>query len=404
MKLGVDPPPTVVGCGSPPRGARDWAGAQATRPGGRHQDGLDGVRGSPEHPLVGLQRTAGNRAVSSMITVQRDGPPGPGTGGTAGSGGGGAAAGQTTTGGTGTIAAPPTTQGVSSGDSGVSPEAQLASDGNTVTLTVVAHNFNVHSPGPLDILHEPGISIQVTPGNAPQPVVQAAIAALNLHIQSHGHDLVELSLSPQGQAGPGGVGASVQAQAELHITATFSITASSTLSVTGHSDTTDPSQVRVAGNRSVDLLWQPISIGTLFHFGSDGAPPPHGAPVDYAAVQADAKVISWVTGQLSRGDFTPPGQEALEVDTIVTQLYDAMRGAGGDTVDWMMHGMPPANQLPPGLSNGLRRAAELLVQANPGLGHIRLVRVNVLTARDNGGEQSIRWIPITLESAAVPTG
>ena len=338
------------------------------------------------HPLAALQHTVGNGAVAELVaqggatavqrraaTVQRD-PPTGGSGGAPAGGGssagaGGAApapTGPVVTGGAGTLPAPPTTAAVDA--DGVSPEAQLSSDGNTVTLNIVAHNFNARTHGPLDILHEPGISIQVTPGNAPQPVVQAAIAALNRHIQAHGQDLVELSVSPQVQAGPGGVSAAVQAQAELHITATFSLTASSTISVAGHSDTLDPSQTRLAGNRAVDLLWQPISIGTLFHLGADGSRPDPGQPVDYAAVQADAKVISWVAGQLSAADFQTAGQEPFDVAELVTQLYNAMRGAGGDTVDWMLHGMPPAAQLPPGLSNGLRRAAQLLVQANPTLG------------------------------------
>ena len=115
-------------------------------------------------------------------------------------------------------------------------------------------------------------------------------------------------------------------------------------------------------------------------------------------------MISWAVAQLNTADFTPPGQEALDVDTIVTQLYNVMRGASGDTVEWIMHGMPPANQLPPGLRVGLQRAAQLLAQANPSLAAIHLIRVSVMAADETGdGEHVIRWIPVVLEAPSTAT-
>ncbi len=382
-----------------------------------------GLRVQPAR-VMALQRAAGNHAVVDTVTsgpragstavgrsplvVQRDDqPPGPATPATGGpvadaAGTTGAApdpTGPTVPGGSGTMAAPPRTQGVQLGggdESSVSPEAQLSSDGNTVTLAVVAHNFNARSGRVLDILHEPGISIQVTPGNAPQPVIQAAIAALNAHIQSHGNDLVEISVSPQVQAGPGGVSASVQAQAEVHITATFSMTVSSTLSAAGHGASPDPSQVRVGGGGGVDLLWQPISIGTLFHLDSGGPERDRGPQIDVDALRADAKVINWVAGQLSAADFTSRAAGELDYRTMVTQLLDVMRGASGDTAEWIMHGMPPAAQLPAGLSAGLRRAAQLLAQASPELAHVHLVRVSVMAFDAQGSEHVVRWIPLGL--------
>jgi hypothetical protein len=81
---------------------------------------------------------------------------------------------------------------------------------------------------------------------------------------------------------------------------------------------------------------------------------------------------------------------------MVTQLLDVMRGAGGDTAEWIMHGMPPANQLPTGLSGGLRRAAQLLAQASPELAHVRMVRVSVMAFDTQGSEHVVRWIPLGL--------
>jgi hypothetical protein len=188
----------------------------------------------------------------------------------------------------------------------------------------------------------------------------------------------------------------VQAQAEVHITATFSMTVSSTLSAAGHSDTPDPSQVRLGGGGGVDLLWQPISIGTLFHLDSAGQDRDHGPQLDYDALRADAKVINWVAGQLSAADFTSRAAGELDYRTMVTQLLDVMRGAGGDTAEWIMHGMPPANQLPTGLSGGLRRAAQLLAQASPELAQVRMVRVSVMAFDAQGSEHVVRWIPLGL--------
>jgi len=401
---------------------------------GGERETPDGRLVTSQHPALELQRLAGNRAVADVLgrtgarsgtaapavaspplqrlVVQRDddpaapGPSGAGTttsgattGGTS-AGSAPAASGPAVPGGSGTVAAPPTTRATDDASAG---EAQLASDGKSVTLTVVA-NVDAAHIGALDILHQPGISIQVTPGDAPQPVVQAAIAALNAHIQRHGQDLIEVSVSPQVQAGPGGVAGSIQAQAELHITASFSITASTAVGVSPHSDSPDPSQLRIGGNRDVDITWQPISIGTLWHLGADDQRRSPGPDLDYAALAADARVISWVSGQLNRADFTPPGQEALDVDTIVTQLYDVMRGARGDAAEWIMHGMPPANQLPPGLRVGLQRAAQLLAQANPSLAGIRSIRVSVMAADETGnGEHVVRWIPVTLEAPSTAT-
>ena len=61
-----------------------------------------------------------------------------------------------------------------------------------------------------------------------------------------------------------------------------------------------------------------------------------------------------------------------------------------------MHGMPPAAQLPAGLSAGLRRAAQLLAQASPELAHVHLVRVSVMAFDAQGAEHVVRWIPLSL--------
>ena len=176
------------------------------------------------------------------------------------------------------------------------------------------------------------------------------------------------------------------------------MTASSALAVAPHSGSPDPTQLPVASGRTVDLTWQPISIGTLFHLAPEQKPD-SGTPLDYKALQADAATIGWVTGQLSPADFTTPKGDQLAINELVTTMQDAMRGARGDAANVVLHGMPRPAELPDGLSNGLRRAAQLLAQTDPTLAALRMVRVNILTATASG-EASIRTIPIALEPSA----
>jgi hypothetical protein len=249
------------------------------------------------------------------------------------------------------------------------------------------------------------VSIQVTPGT-PQPVVQAAIAAINAHLRRHGRDLVEVSVSPQASLDSSGrpaVGA--QAQAEIHVTASASLTVASSVSAAPGGGEVDPGSLRL--NRpgaAVDLTWSPVSIGVLYHLDAQDRRPDSGPQPDYEALRSDARIINWVVGQLDRADFTSPGAGELDVSTFVTQLLDAMRRAGGEEAQWNIHiGALQVADFPSGLTRGLTRAAQLVAVASPDVAGVRRVRVSVLNLpRDgNGPERVARWMLLQLDREAV---
>ena len=110
-----------------------------------------------------------------------------------------------------------------------SPGVDHAADASNVTITFLMRDLNLKSrdASTIDFLHEPGVSFQVAPKEAPQPVVQAALSAMNLHLQRHGKDLVELSVDPQASIGGDKPTVGAQLQAEFHVSSTFSMTAGS---------------------------------------------------------------------------------------------------------------------------------------------------------------------------------
>jgi hypothetical protein len=282
----------------------------------------------------------------------------------------------------------------------------VAADARTVTVTFIARNVSFRDAGEagtFDWLHEPNVAIQVTPGNAPQPVVQAAIAAMNAHLRRRGRDLVELSVSPQVGVGQSGVSAGVQGQAEIHVTESFSFTASSTVSVGPHGGAPDPSQVRLGGNALVDLNWQPMSIGVLYHLDASRPTRPSGLPVDYGAVQRDAKLIGWVVGQLDRSWFNTPGNDDFDVSEVVTRLLDAMRAAGGERAELELHfGLMP---IPTGFRTGMERAAQLIAGTSPTFSSLSNVRVTIFGLRPDNTETVIRYTNLYLgRSGVIPAG
>ena len=249
-------------------------------------------------------------------------------------------------------------------DGGVHPAGDLAADQTNVTVTLILRNFNLPASGDtsaIDFLHEPGVSIQVTPGT-PDSVAQAAIAAINVHLRRHGRDLVELSASPQGALDPKkGPSASLQGQAELHVSATFSMTVASTVKATPHSDTPDgpnPDVPLQSPDRRFDLSWAPLSVGMLFHLDAKDAPGDPGAPLNYAALASDGAIITWVLNQLNKADFIPRGtSDPLQLDDFVTKLLDAMRRSPGGEAQCMLDiGMIQPDDLPAGLTGSAARA------------------------------------------------
>jgi hypothetical protein len=296
-----------------------------------------------------------------------------------------------------TLDPPDPIRNVPQGDD-VHPAVDLAADARNVTITLVLRNFNLPQSGDastIDFLHEPGLSIQVTPGT-PDAVVQAAIAAINVHLRRHGRDLVELSVSPQASVDSSGrPAAGVQGQMELHVTSAFSITAATSVSAAPHSDTPDPGTVPLPSpDPRVDLTWSPLSVGVLFHLDAAERGPDRGPGPDYDALRSDAALITWVVNQLDRADFASRGAGQLEVSEFVTQLLDAMRSAGGGEAQWAIHlGVLQVADIPAGLTRGLTRAAQLIAGANPQAGAVTGVRVSMsnLPPSGEGAERVVRW-------------
>jgi hypothetical protein len=273
-----------------------------------------------------------------------------------------------------------------------SPGVDHAADASNVTITFLMRDLNLKSrdASTIDFLHEPGVSFQVAPKEAPQPVVQAALSAMNLHLQRNGKDLVELSVDPQASIGGDKPTVGAQAQAEFHVSSTFSMTASTA--------------VEASLGSSVDLKWSPMSIGVLYKL--DGSkPPPREEGKDsayYEKIQPGRKVISWVAAQLDPSEFTPRGGgEQLSITTLVTELFDAMvashRGEPKLKVDLGMM------EEPPGLTAGLARAATLLASARPDIADHKSVLLTILKLPPDGKGTSsvVRYKRLAIDSAPV---
>ena len=357
--------------------------------------------------LLALQATAGNQAVTRRLLARQPAPtqtgPAPATG---------APPPPADVPGRSKVIDPPDPiRGVAAGaggDDSVHPAVDLSADARNVTITFVLRNFNLPQSGDassIDFMHEPSLAIQVSPGT-PQPVIQAAIAAINVHLRAHGRDLVELSVSPQGSLDSSGrPQGGLQGQAELHVTTSFSLTAATSVSVGPHSDTPDPGNVPLPSpDRRFDINWQPFSVGVLFHLDAADRQPGGGPAIDYDALRSDAALINWVVGQLDRGDFSSRGAGQLEVNEFVTQLLDVMRRGGGEA-QWQIHlGVLQEADIPAGLTRGLTRAANLIASANRAASGVTSVRVSMLNLPPggNGPEHVVRFTVLPVAAQAVP--
>ena len=296
------------------------------------------------------------------------------------------------------------------------PGADIGADASNVTVTFILRDFNLPPSGDtstIDFMHEPNVSLQVSPKQAPEPVVQAAIAAMNVHLQRHGKDLVELSVAPQGAAGGGkhpAIGA--QAQAEFHVSSTFSITASTAVSASQAEPDKEPDEGSLRLSKpgsSVDINWSPMSIGVLYKLGGKDPAREEGKDSDYyARIMPGKDAITWVAGQLDRSEFTPRRGEPLDVGKLVTDLFDAMAAAKGDEAQFNADlGVMQEADWPPGLARGLARAGRLLASARPDLAHVRVVRLAILNLPPDGKGPSrvVRWKQLPLDTEAVqPAG
>ncbi len=279
------------------------------------------------------------------------------------------------------------------------PGVDLGAEARNVTVTMVLRNFNLPKSGDastIDFLHEPGISIQVAPKQAPEPVLQAALSAMNLHLQRHGKDLVEIAVGPQASAGGGekpSVGA--QAQAQIHVSSTFSFTAATSVAATAPGEESKP-------GTKVDITWSPMSIGVLYKLGEKDPAREQGEGSEfYKALTPGKDVISWVAGQLDPAEFAAPGKEGLHVNKLVTDMFDAMLAAKGDEAQFNVDlGLM---QEPPGLDRGLARAGQLLASARPDFARLRSVRLAILKLPPDGKgpARAERWKQLSLQAEAV---
>jgi hypothetical protein len=294
-------------------------------------------------------------------------------------------------------------------EGGARPGADLGADAGNVTVTFVLRDFNLPKSGDastIDFLHEPGVSIQVAPKQAPEPVVQAAISALNIHLGRHGKDLVEIAVGPQASAGGDKPSVGAQAQAQIHVTSTFSFTASTSVAAAPPGGEPDPGSLRQSKpGASVDITWSPVSLGVVYKLDGKEPPRERGQGSDFYATLTPGKdVIAWVAGQLDRSEFTPPGGEALDVNKFVTDMFDAMLAAKGDEAQFNADlGVLQERDWPPGLARGLARAGQLLVSARSDFAHLRLVRLAILNLPPDGKGPSrvVRWKQLPLQGEAV---
>ena len=112
----------------------------------------------------------------------------------------------------------------------------------------------------------------------------------------------------------------------------------------------------------------------------------------------DGKAGAWVAGQLSGAELGP-----LDKTTVVDELLGAMRSAKGDEAAWTMHlGVMKDEEIPPGITRTLTRAAQLIVQAKPTLRGLRAVRVTMMREDEaEKREKVVRWTVLPLGSATV---
>jgi len=160
--------------------------------------------------------------------------------------------------------------------SAITANAPRGSSPTTYTVTVVFRNLDAFKFGKGDtelaLLHEPNVSVQISPDPNSKAAYQAAVTLVNLHVKRKWGLLkpdIEFSLGAQGGVtNPGATpSAGVQAQIELHITTTISVTATSGLSLSPSNPGGPPDYGGIhTGNRDVDVAWTPFMIGILGHW------------------------------------------------------------------------------------------------------------------------------------------
>ena len=159
---------------------------------------------------------------------------------------------------------------------GLTANAPSGKNPTTYSFTLIYRNFDILSGknGKCDefaFFHEPNVTLGISPDPQNRATYQAAFSLFNAHLKRNWGLIspdVEFSVSPQitGSVGGGAPSGTMQAQLELHVTGTVSITIGSSITVGPKSDTPDRGSINLKNGPNVDISVIPIQAGTLWHF------------------------------------------------------------------------------------------------------------------------------------------
>jgi len=147
----------------------------------------------------------------------------------------------------------------------------------TYSVTVIYRNLDAAKLGKgnneLALLHEPNITVQISPDPNNSAAIQAVMTLINLHMKRNWGLIkpdVELSISGQaGVQGPAGTATGgFQGQVEVHVTTRISVTLGTSLGFGPPLKPGDPPDRGAFhfGGRGVDMAFTPFSIGILGHW------------------------------------------------------------------------------------------------------------------------------------------
>jgi len=155
---------------------------------------------------------------------------------------------------------------------GITANAPKGANPATYTVTLIYRNLDAFKFGSddteVDLLHEPNISLQMSPDPNNQLTRSAAFSLINLHLKRNWGLIkpdIEGSVGPQLNLSPNNaLSAALQAQIELHITTQISLTFSSSLSVGPAPRPGDPPDYGSFQNGN--LSFSPFNIGLIGHW------------------------------------------------------------------------------------------------------------------------------------------
>ena len=155
---------------------------------------------------------------------------------------------------------------------GITANAPKGANPATYTVTLIYRNLDAFKFGSdnteVDLIHEPNISLQMSPDPNNQLTKSAAVTLINLHLKRNWGLIkpdVEVSIAPQLNVAPGNaLNAALQAQVELHITTQISLTFSSSVGVGPAARPGDPPDY--GSLHDGNLSFSPFNIGLVGHW------------------------------------------------------------------------------------------------------------------------------------------